>query len=103
MRVGNTGKEVDAVARNFLTRKGFGKYFIHSLGHGVGRAIHEPPWISPRKGMMKLRVGDVITIEPGIYLKGRGGVRIEDMCEVQQNRAQWLTPMSRHISHMVLP
>lgn len=102
VRADRTGKEVDAVAREFLNSKGFGKYFIHSLGHGVGRAIHQRPWISPHKGNTKLRVGDVITIEPGIYLKGRGGVRIEDMCVVESRRAQWLTPMSRHIAKMIL-
>lgn len=102
VRASRTGKEVDAVVRNFLTRKGVGEYFIHSLGHGVGRAIHQPPWISPRKGIMTLRVGDIITIEPGLYFKGRGGVRIEDMCEVREGGAHWLTPMSRHISKMII-
>jgi Xaa-Pro aminopeptidase len=103
VREGETGEAVDRVARDFLHRHGHGKYFIHSLGHGVGRAIHQRPWISPRKGANVLRSGDAIAIEPGVYLKGRGGVRIEDTCEVLPTGSRWLVPMQRHISRMVLP
>jgi len=102
VRASRTGTEIDAIARDYLTSQGYGKYFIHSLGHGVGRAIHQPPWISPRKGANVLRSGDAITIEPGVYLRGRGGIRIEDTCEVQARGARWLTPTQRHISRMVL-
>jgi Xaa-Pro aminopeptidase len=85
-----------------LHSKILSQYFIHSLGHGVGRAIHQPPWLSPRKGSTVLRVGDAVTIEPGVYLVGQGGVRIEDTCEVLADGARWLVPMQRHISRMVV-
>lgn len=103
VRAGRTGASVDAIARGYLERCGVHKQFIHSLGHGVGRAIHQPPWVSPRKGANLLKVGDAITIEPGLYLRGRYGFRIEDTCEVLEHGARWLVPMQRHISRMILP
>ncbi len=102
VRAGRTGEAIDGIARRYLDGLGYGKYFIHSLGHGVGRAIHQRPWVSPRKGANVLRAGDAITIEPGVYFRGRGGVRIEDTCEVLADGARWLTPRQRHISRMVL-
>ncbi len=69
--------ELDAVARNIIAEHGYGKYFGHGLGHGVGLEVHEYPSVSERNSH-KLQVGMVITIEPGIYLPGLGGVRIED-------------------------
>lgn len=76
-KTGMVAKELDKVARNYITKKGFGQYFGHSLGHGIGLQIHEPPRISSQS-TYKLQQGNVITIEPGIYLPGLGGVRIED-------------------------
>ena len=87
VRAGMTGKEVDAVCRDYLKKKGYGKYFTHSTGHGIGMEIHELPNVSPhptsllpskagRKQMIP--VGAVITIEPGAYIPNVGGVRIED-------------------------
>jgi Xaa-Pro aminopeptidase len=88
---GVTGAQVDAAARDFLKQKGYGKTFVHSTGHGLGKAIHQPPWLSPRKGNRPLRAGEVVTIEPGIYLKGFGGVRIEDMILVTAQGAKNLS------------
>jgi Xaa-Pro aminopeptidase len=75
---GMKAKELDAVARNYITDKGCGELFGHSLGHGVGLLVHEDPKIS-RLNEEILEEGNVITIEPGIYLPGEFGVRIEDM------------------------
>lgn len=76
---GRKGMEVDAIARGVIEAAGYGAYFGHGLGHAVGRMIHEEPRLSP-KGEKELLAGMVVTVEPGIYLPGRGGVRIEDLC-----------------------
>ena len=81
MRTGATEGEVDAAARGPIEEAGFGKAFPHGLGHGVGLEIHEGPWLR-RGGTDTVPLGAVITVEPGIYLDGVGGVRIEDMVEV---------------------
>ena len=88
---GMTGKALDKVARDVIRKGGFGKCFGHSLGHGVGYEIHEPPTAS-KKGNMVLKPGMLVTIEPGIYLEDNLGVRIEDLvlitetgCEVLSN------------------
>lgn len=75
---GMKGMELDGVARDVIRQEGYGKFFGHGLGHGVGVDIHELPAISP-KGKEVLKPGMVFTVEPGIYLEGVGGVRIEDM------------------------
>jgi Xaa-Pro aminopeptidase len=69
------------VARNYIKKKGFGDYFGHALGHGVGLAIHECPRLSAN-GDNVLEEGMVFTVEPGIYLPGKGGVRLEQLVEV---------------------
>ena len=76
-----TGESVDAVSREVIERAGYGDRFVHSLGHGVGLEIHEAPSFG-RKQDEPLPVGAVVTVEPGIYIPGLGGVRIEDMVEV---------------------
>lgn len=91
LRAGVFGRDVDAAARTFLKRKGYGKTFVHSTGHGLGRAIHQPPWLSPKKGNRLLRAGEVVTVEPGIYIKSYGGVRIEDMALVLPRGARVLS------------
>lgn len=83
-RPGLLGKELDAVARDIITEAGFGEYFGHGLGHGVGRAVHEAPSVGTQ-GETKLIPGHVITIEPGIYIPGWGGVRIEDMILITED------------------
>lgn len=84
VRAGVTGQEVDRAARNVIAEAGYGKYFGHSLGHGVGLAVHEAPSVS-QKGTAKLKEGMVITIEPGIYIQGWGGIRLEDMVVVTKD------------------
>lgn len=76
-KAGMTGVEVDNIARDYITEKGYGAYFGHSNGHGIGLEIHEGPNTS-QKATKVLVPGNVITNEPGIYLDGLGGVRIED-------------------------
>lgn len=87
---------VDAAARRLLIRKGYGRYFTHSTGHGVGLEIHEPPRIAARQ-IEVLRPGMVVTVEPGAYIQDRGGVRIEDMVLVTENGSEVLTPTSKEL------
>jgi Xaa-Pro aminopeptidase len=76
-RGGMKASELDGIARRVIADGGFGRYFSHSLGHGLGLEIHEPPRVSSL-GKEQLAAGNVITIEPGVYISGEGGVRIED-------------------------
>jgi Xaa-Pro aminopeptidase len=78
IRAGASGKEVDAVAREIITEAGHGDHFGHGLGHGVGLEVHEGPRLATTSDD-ELREGNVVTVEPGIYLPGRFGVRIEDL------------------------
>lgn len=77
-KLGNPAKTVDIAARNYIDSKGYGKYFTHSTGHGVGMEVHELPHISLNSDAI-LRKGHIITVEPGIYIPGVGGVRLEEM------------------------
>jgi Xaa-Pro aminopeptidase len=83
-------KEIDAIARKVIVDAGYGKYFVHGLGHGVGLEVHEPPTLGS-ESKDKLAVGNVVTNEPGIYIVGFGGVRIEDTVLVQAHKAEKLT------------
>ena len=78
MRAGMKGREVDALARRVIEEAGFGEHFGHGLGHGVGLAVHEKPVLS-RESEDILLPGMIFTIEPGIYIPGKGGARVEDM------------------------
>jgi len=77
IHAGMTGIDADAIARNFITEAGFGENFGHGLGHGIGLEVHEVPGLSPLS-KDTLETGMVVTVEPGIYFAGLGGVRIED-------------------------
>ncbi|MFH1826287.1 MAG: M24 family metallopeptidase [bacterium] len=90
VRAGKKCCEIDKLARDHVSECGYGKKFVHSTGHGVGREIHQAPKLS-MKNNRRLKVGQVITIEPGIYLKGWGGVRIEDMVLVTKSGCRVLT------------
>lgn len=87
VRAGVTGREVDAAARDIIAEAGYGANFGHSLGHGVGLAVHEMPRISSRSSQ-KLQAGMIITIEPGIYIPGWGGIRLENMLVVRENGSE---------------
>ena len=85
-RSGMKGREVDALARDVIEKAGFGKYFVHSTGHGVGLDIHEMPYISSRSKTV-IEDGMVFTVEPGIYIPGEFGIRIEDMVVMKNGKA----------------
>jgi Xaa-Pro aminopeptidase len=84
VRAGVSGFQVDKAARDVINEAGYGKYFGHALGHGVGMAVHENPRVSP-KSRKKLQAGMVVTIEPGIYIPGWGGIRLENMVVVRED------------------
>ena len=88
--------ELDKIARNYIVSKGYGENFGHSLGHGVGVEIHEPPWVNEKNEEI-LKEGMVLTIEPGIYIQNLGGVRIEDMVIVKKNGCENLYKSSKEI------
>lgn len=93
--------EVDHAARQFIADAGFGDYFGHGLGHGIGLQIHEAPWFRPGSETV-LEPGMVFTLEPGIYLPGWGGVRIEDNILVTSSGAQYLTGISRELDDNII-
>ncbi len=90
LREGITGKEADALARDIIAAEGFGGNFGHGTGHGVGLEIHEKPNLSPRNEK-PLKAGEIVTVEPGIYLPGEFGVRIEDMAFITAEGCENLT------------
>ncbi|HII61812.1 Xaa-Pro dipeptidase PepQ [Pyrococcus horikoshii] len=93
---GITAKELDSIARNIIAEYGYGEYFNHSLGHGVGLEVHEWPRVSQYDETV-LREGMVITIEPGIYIPKIGGVRIEDTILITKNGSKRLTKTEREL------
>jgi Xaa-Pro aminopeptidase len=96
VRPGVQAGEVDRAARRVLQQAGYARYFTHSTGHGIGLEIHEPPRLG-RGQREKLRPGMVITIEPGVYVPGEGGVRIEDTVAVKENGCEVLTPTPKDL------
>ncbi|MCR5040559.1 MAG: aminopeptidase P family protein [Clostridia bacterium] len=93
---GKSCRDADAAARTVIEKAGYGKYFGHGTGHGVGAEIHEEPRLSPKSEAV-LRAGDVVTVEPGIYLPGRFGVRIEDMLVITESGSIDLTTADRRL------
>jgi Xaa-Pro aminopeptidase len=96
VRSGSGGREVDGIARRVIESEGHAEHFGHGLGHGVGLDIHEAPRLSQRSDDV-LAVGNVVTVEPGIYLPGRFGVRIEDLVVVGEDGAQILTSITKDL------
>ncbi len=96
IRDGVKASEIDGVAREYLRKRGLAKYFGHGLGHGIGLAVHESPRLSHDSSTV-LREGMVITVEPGVYIPGWGGVRIEDMVAVEKKGAKILTGISKEL------
>jgi len=88
-KVGMKASQIDKIARDVIQNAGFGKYFVHSTGHGVGLDIHEMPYISPKDDTI-IKEGMVFTIEPGIYIPNNFGIRIEDMVVMQKDGAKIL-------------
>ncbi|MBI5577204.1 MAG: aminopeptidase P family protein [Deltaproteobacteria bacterium] len=100
LRPGTPCREVDGRVRESLDRSGYLKYFVHSTGHGVGLDIHERPSLSVRSGD-RLAEGMVVTVEPGVYLPGEGGIRLEDMLRIAGTRGERITYLPKTGSRLV--
>ncbi|MGJ7921332.1 M24 family metallopeptidase [Neobacillus sp. LXY-4] len=96
IKPGMSGKEADALTRDYITEKGFGEYFGHSTGHGIGLEVHEGPALSVRSDII-LEPGMVVTVEPGIYIPGLGGVRIEDDTLITKDHNELLTHSTKEL------
>ena len=96
MRAGALGRDVDAAARAVIEAAGYGQYFGHGLGHGVGMEVHEAPGVGPRS-TAELPASAVVTVEPGVYIPGFGGVRIEDLVVVEASGARVLTGSAKDL------
>ena len=101
VRPGVTGHDVDAVARGVIAKAGFGRYFGHGLGHGLGLEVHEAPRLAANIATV-LKPGMVVTVEPGIYLPGWGGVRIEDDVLVTSHGHEVLTSVPKQLDEVVV-
>jgi Xaa-Pro aminopeptidase len=96
VRAGPEGREVDAVARAIIEEAGHGEHFGHGTGHGVGLEVHEAPRLA-RTAEARLVAGNVVTVEPGVYLPGRGGVRIEDLVVVREDGREVLSGTTKEL------
>jgi Xaa-Pro aminopeptidase len=96
VRAGVAASDIDKAARDSIAAHGFGDHFGHATGHGVGRRIHEAPRVASNSHV-KLGDGAVVTVEPGVYIDGFGGVRIEDMVAATPGGAHLLTRSPRHL------
>jgi Xaa-Pro aminopeptidase len=97
VRPGPEGREIDAIARDIIAAAGHSDHFGHGLGHGVGMDIHEAPRLA-RTAEARLEAGNVVTVEPGIYVPGRGGVRIEDLVVVTDDGRDVLSGTSKALT-----
>lgn len=96
IKPGMTGKEADALTRDYITEKGYGEYFGHSTGHGIGLEVHEGPALSLKSDLV-LEPGMIVTCEPGIYIPGLGGVRIEDDTLITKDLNEALTHSTKEL------
>jgi Xaa-Pro aminopeptidase len=96
VRPGPSGREVDAVARRIIEEAGHGEHFGHGLGHGVGMEVHEAPRLAA-SAEARLAAGNVVTVEPGVYVPGRGGVRIEDLVVVTEDGHRVLSGTTKEL------
>ncbi|MEE1011912.1 MAG: aminopeptidase P family protein [Acutalibacteraceae bacterium] len=96
LKAGVSCKHADASARDVIKNAGYGEFFGHGTGHGVGIEIHEAPTLNPRSGEI-LKTGDIVTVEPGIYLPSEFGVRIEDMAFITENGIENLTKSPKNL------
>ena len=96
VKAGVIGRDADAASRKVIADAGYGDQFSHSLGHGVGLEIHEGPTLRTQSDDV-LPVGAVVTVEPGVYVPGLGGVRIEDMVEVRENGGRVIGTSTREL------
>jgi Xaa-Pro aminopeptidase len=96
VRSGVTGIDADAAARDRIEAAGLGEKFGHGLGHGVGLEVHEAPRLS-RESSDTLAAGNVVTVEPGVYLEGLGGIRIEDLVVVTEGEPEVLTSFGKDL------
>ena len=100
LRHGISCSDADAAARDVITAAGYGQYFGHATGHGVGVQIHEQPTLSPRASQKTLVTGNVVTVEPGIYIEQQFGVRIEDMVWITADGCRNLTSCPKELIYL---
>jgi Xaa-Pro aminopeptidase len=98
VKAGPSGRELDRVARELIEQAGHGEHFGHGLGHGVGLEVHEGPRLSRLAGEEPLQVGNVVTVEPGVYLPGRLGVRIEDLVAITEDGQEILSRLGKELT-----
>jgi Xaa-Pro aminopeptidase len=94
--------EIDAVARTVITRAGYGQYFGHGLGHGLGMDVHESPYFNSLQTDVTLEPGVVMTVEPGIYIPGVGGIRIEDNIVVTEDGCRLLSNVGKDLDSAII-
>jgi Xaa-Pro aminopeptidase len=97
IRPGMTGREADDIGRSIIAQAGYGDQFTHGTGHGIGLEVHEPPWLSQSRGSHTLGPGMVFSVEPGVYLPGWGGVRIEDLVVLEADGTRVLPRSSKQL------
>jgi Xaa-Pro aminopeptidase len=96
VKAGMAVKELDMIVRGFIEEKGYGEYFRHGTGHGVGIAVHEAPAVTSRaEGLLEADM--IITIEPGIYIPDVGGIRLENMVRVMEDGGEILTRLKQDL------